>query len=324
MQDFAKVEHDFGSRGKLRVEFREAGKVLAEVQYRFTCRSMNDFPDRKDFLYENGEAQAILQLLFYQVPCCGIRFGITKDRYCFPFILCSRAVYGLTVIDAGFDDVGRTVAETAVRADYFRAAVLICKLQFSDDCHAAAVIVIRIIQTESTHVPAFAEEEGQLIFSFMQFVNREGNNLDPFLIIGNARLQVFLPELFSVDVRFKETNPGGIQPCAFQPAAHFKRLLHEGMTAVSAFGRDPVGLPGLGVLAGLKEALCLRSVTCISHDIDEHMVTGARVKRNIKMFTGERESRAVSFCEQQIRMALFDDADTCFGCPLAFCFNDIP
>ena len=166
------------------------------------------------------------------------------------------------------------------------AAVGIVQVQLSDHSHAAAIVVRLILQAENAHVPALAQQEAQFVLSLAQSIRAEGDHLEPRLVIGDAGQQVFLAQLFAVQIGFKKAQTGGVEPGANQTRPDREAAAQQRM-AVLAFRRgDPVRRPGLIHFAGFKGALRLGTVPFVSLNGHVQAIDASWPERRVQLHAG--------------------------------------
>ena len=310
LENLAEVQRDLLAAGQVRVELREACKVLAEVQHGFAGGCQDDLADRQRFLDEDGKTEPIAQMSLAEIfrPLVGRGVGNHLGRL--PFLPFRQpAVLGFAEINPGLDDARRAIGKASVRSDDLMGPVGVVQMQLADDGHAVAEVVFGILKAEGTHVPAFSQQEAQLVPALPQGIHGEGHNLNAFFIVGDAGLEVLLPQFFSVDAGFKHTDAAGIQSGSLKPRFHGKLLSHHRMAAVPLFGGDPVGQPGFLHFSGFKPGLCFGAVARVPRDIDADAVGRARFQIQVEALPREVQVGAFALGQDRLRLSGADNPD---------------
>ena len=145
-------------------------------------------------------------------------------------------------------------------------------MQFRNHSHPVSVCIFRCRHPESAHVPAFPGHDFQTVLLLQILFHRKCDHLHPFPVICKIRRQILIPDLFSVQIRFKYACRGQIQTGLCHRSFHLKEPSKDRVNILLRAGYPP-RLPFLIYLSRLKPAPHRGAVPRLISHADRHIIS---------------------------------------------------
>ena len=181
--------------------------------------------------------------------------------------------------------------------------------------------VFLVFQAESAHVPSFAHQERYFIFTGMERIYRKGDDLNPFFVVGYAGKQVFISQFLAVYIRFKQSQPGGIQSGTAKARVHLERTPKDRMPGCACWRSDPIRLPGFLHFPCFQPCFPLSRIPLIPKDGYTDPIAGAGFQRSFQALASHIQ--VSTFFLGQYSSLLVEQPDSDVLRPLAGCIGHL-
>ena len=324
LQNFAKIQSDFCSLFPLCQKAYKAGKVLSEIQHRFTGRRYNNFLYRNRLFNKNGKRSAVNKPILLQqalFPFLQHLDGLKGIIPPFP----EQTIQILPVINPRFSDAGAFIAPASVGFYHLTAAVPIFQVDFGNHGHPASVDSVFPLQTKGSHVPALSQKHLQPVLPFLYPRQRKGKALKALLIMIQIGSKELLSDFFTVQKGFKQAQPADVEPGPGNLFRHGESLFQKRMKGVLLLRPDPFPLPDFSHLAGFKgKHRTQNRFTLFPLHNNPVIVDSSCLRHKLQLHASRMESQAFNFIEKlgKIRIKTYLDPGIA-GMRLIFPFQRI-
>ena len=268
LHHFEVGELDRGALGRAAAEFEPAGDLLAQVDDLLVLGGDDEF----DGLDALGDAQRHGQTVLHALGA----HVLDHDRL-------QLGAVGVGIVDLAVVDAGEAYGALGgvpglVGADDLLGVVLVGHVDLGQQGDVVGIQALEAgavaAQTEAGDGPAATHHEFDGVFAGFQLLGHvESSGLEPGVVVVAVGGQIFVADLFTVDVELVYAQRGGVCAGGFDGLVNGDGLYE--IHVLADVGGDPLSGPGFVHLAGLEPALALGGIAVVGPDGDLPVVAGA-------------------------------------------------